>query len=425
MEKTNVVEYRNPAKEIVNDQLSDFLRESAQKMLRIAVEAEADDFIEAHRSKRLSNNRQRVVRNGHLPEREIQTGIGGITVKMPRVRDQEKESDDPIVFQSSLVPKSMRRTATLDVLLPILYLKGISTGDFGTVLEPLLETEASSISPGVISRLKSKWYEEYQSWTKKDLSQKRYVYWWADGVYLKARMESEKSCVLVIVGADEYGKKEVVAIVDGFRESKIDWRDLMNDLQDRGLQEGPRLAIGDGSLGFWGALTEAFPQTQKQRCWVHKTANLLSKLPKSQQSKAKSKIHDIYRAANKSDAQKAIETFIEHYQLKYEKVVQCLIEDERELLTFYDFPAEQWVHLRTTNPIESTFATVRHRTKKSKNCFSRKTIIASVFKLIKEAEKRWQPLKGKYRIPQVIQFERFIDGIHENEINSQNKHNAA
>jgi len=417
MSKNNIIDYKNPSQNIVTDVLSDFLRSSAQQMLQIAIEEEVQTFILAHEDRMLTNGNKQVVRNGYLPQRSIQTGIGDVSVKVPRVRDRGK---DNIKFTSSLIPQYMRRTVTMDVLLPLLYLKGISTKDFADSFEPILGSKPKNLSANVISRLKAGWHDQYLSWQKRDLSKKKYVYFWADGVYLQARMETEKNCILVIIGVDEYGKKELVAVDDGFRESKESWRALLLDLKNRGLTHAPKLAVGDGSLGFWGALTEQYPGTVHQRCWVHKTANILNKLPKSQQAKAKQIIHDIYMAASKEDAESAWKKFISTYETKYPKIVECLLKNEKELLAFYDFPAEHWIHLRTTNPIESAFATVKHRTRKSKNCFSRDTIIAATYKLFMESEKRWKPLRGKHRIAQVINMEKFIDGVHENEINNDN-----
>lgn len=418
MSRNNILELENLSKDVsMSDTLTDFLRESAQKMLKVAIESEVDDFISS-KGEKLSNGHNRVVRNGYLPERNIQTGIGNISVKVPRVRDR---GNGDLVFTSSFIPPYMRRTVTMDVLLPLLYLKGISTNDFQVAFEPILGSNANNLSPQVISRLKEGWYEEFTTWQKRDLSKKNYVYFWVDGVYLQARMESDKNCILVIIGADENGKKELIAISDGVRESKQSWRELLLDLKDRGLQEYPKVAIGDGSLGFWGAVTEVFPKTKHQRCWVHKTMNILDKLPKSNRSKAKEMLQEIYSSENKDDACVAFNKFINKYEAKYPKVVECLIKDKDSLLTFYDFPAEHWIHLRTTNPIESTFSTVKHRTRKSKNCFSRKTILASVFKLFLEAEKRWIPLRGKKRIAEVIQLHKFVDGINQNELLIENQ----
>jgi len=417
MKEHNIIDYKNLSQNLVTDVLSDFLKSSAQKMLQLAIEEEVQNFMSSYQDKLLANGNKQIVRNGYLPERKVQTGIGEMVVKVPRVRDRGKEN---ISFTSNLIPQYMRRTVTIDVLLPLLYLKGISTTDFADSFEPILGSKPKNLSPNVISRLKARWYDQYLSWQKRDLSKKKYVYFWADGVYLQARMESEKNCILVIVGVDEYGKKELVAIDDGFRESKESWRELLLDLKSRGLVYAPKLAVGDGALGFWGALTEAYPDTIHQRCWVHKTANILDKLPKSVQAKAKQMIHDIYLASSRAEAQIAWKKFVSSYSAKYPKATECLLKSEKELLAFYDFPAEHWIHLRTTNPIESTFATVKHRTRKSRNCFSRTTIIASTYKLFLEAEKRWQPLRGRNRIAQVINMEEFIDGIHKNEINNNN-----
>ena len=421
MSKNKIISYENPVG-IVEDQLTDFLREAATKMLKVAIEEEVAYFIKKHSTSTTENGQSRIVRNGYLPEREIHSGIGKIKVKMPRIRDRKsKNNNEAIKFSSNLVPKYMRRTLTLDVMLPILYLKGVSTNNFNSILSPLLGDNAKNISPSVVSKLKSTWLKDYNNWLKRDLSKKRYVYWWVDGVYLSARMENEKTCMLVIVGADETGKKELVALVDGFRESKESWSNLLRDLRDRGLKDGPNLAIGDGSLGFWGAITEMYPETKKQRCWVHKTANVLDKLPKSQQAKAKSMLKDIYLSATKKDAQKAYNKFCKTYEKKYPKVVDCLNKDKVELLEFYNFPAEHWQHIRTTNPIESTFATVKHRTRQSRGCFSRDTIVASVFKLLLEAEKRWARLRGYQRLADVINLIQFVDGVAAND--AQNKEN--
>jgi transposase-like protein len=413
MNKSNRVNIENP----VQDVLTAFLKESAQKMLQIAIEQEVNDFIAFYKDQRLEDGRQRVVKNGYLPERGIHTGIGTIKVEVPRTRDRSTDKDK-IIFNPWWIPRHMRRTATLDVWLPILYLKGISTGDFQRVLEPLLGKGASNISPSVISRLKSEWLTDYQMFLKRDLVDKRYVYWWVDGIYLSARMEGDKTCMLVIIGADEQGNKELVGLIDGFRESKDSWLELLQDLKLRGLENGPKLAIGDGNMGFWGALSEIYPTTKWQRCWVHKTRNVLDKLPKTLQSKAKSQLHEIYFAPTIADAAKAFNKFIDNYKLKYPRASECLEKDKEALLTFYSFPAEHWQSIRTTNVIESTFATVRHRTIKSKNCFSRDTIIASVFKLLQDAQKRWKKLYGHHRLAEVINLVKFVDGIQHNGENS-------
>ncbi len=410
MKDDKVIAYKNPARTIVEDELTRFIRDSAQKMLKEAIAVEVDEFIQTLSEHRLADGRQRVVKNGYLPERAIQTGVGPVKVTVPRVRDRS-DSDEKYSFISNLIPKYMRRTASLDVMLPLLYLKGISAGDMPDVMAPLLGENAPSVSEKVVRTLKASWVNELQTWQQRDLSQKRYVYWWVDGIYVSARMESEKTCLLVIIGADEQGNKSLLAVNDGFRESKESWLCVLRHLQQQGLMMGPNVAVGDGALGFWGAINEMFPKTSHQRCWAHKTANVLDKLPKSQRGQAKSMLHDIYLAESKKDAEEAIHHFHEHYALKYPKVVECLAKDKDELLTFYQYPAEHWVHLRTTNPIESTFATVRHRTKKSKNCLSRTTALACVFKLCLEAEKRWKRLNGANKIADVINFVQYKDGV--------------
>lgn len=321
----------------------------------------------------------------------------------------------------------MRRTATLDVLIPLMYLKGISTNDFQSTLAPILGDAAKNVSPSVIAKLKQSWSDELDEWRKRDLSGKQYVYWWVDGVYLSARMESEKTCILVIVGATKDGKKELIAFNDGFRESTDSWLELLRDIKNRGLSGSPFLAIGDGALGFWSALEKEHPNTKQQRCWVHKTANILSKLPKSQQTHAKSKLKEIYMAANKKDAETAFDDFINTYENRYPKATNCLAKDRDHLLNFYDFPAEHWRHIRTTNPIESTFATVKHRTRQSRGCFSRETILAAFFKLMMEAEKRWHRLHGSKRLAEVVEMVQFVDGISEYEVDKlkEEKENAA
>ena len=372
-----------------------------------AIEEEAKIFLESY-AERLSEQGQRqVVRNGHLPERKIQTGIGPISVKVPRLRDR---SGSGIKYTSNLVPRYLRRTKNIEELLPVLYLKGISTGDFEEALTAIVGTEATGFSSTTISRLKQIWQDEYEAWRKKDLSKKRYVYFWADGVYLQARME-EKQCILVIIGADEFGKKEVIAVSDGFRECEQSWTEVLLGLKERGLAMGPKLAVGDGALGFWKALHKVYGETRQQRCWVHKTANILSKLPKTKQAKAKQHIHDIWLNETKEEANKSFDFFVKTYELKYQKATECLEKDRDTLLAFYDFPAEHWRHIRTTNPIESTFATVKLRTAKTRGCLSRKTGFTMVFKLLESAQKRWRKLADPNRVAEVIRGVDFINGI--------------
>ncbi len=364
-----------------------------------------------HSEERLSDGRQRVVRHGHLPERKVVTGIGPVSVQVPRARDRQGSSKgDRIRFQSQLVPPYVRKSKSIELALPYLYLKGLSSGDFSEVMPVLFGKGTKGFSADTILRLRGAWKEELNQWNTRRLDSKRYVYMWADGVHLQARMEDAKQCILVIIGATPEGKKELVGYLDGYRESTQSWRELLLDLKARGLSIAPKLAIGDGAMGFWGALEEVWPQTSMQRCWVHKTANILNKLPKSIQKKAKADIHNIWMAENKEEADQALNLFLEKYQIKYPKAALCLAKDRDELLAFYDFPAEHWKHIRTTNPIESTFATVRHRTKRSKGCLSRETALIMVFKLIKNAENRWRKLHGRNQLPKVIEGVRFSDG---------------
>jgi putative transposase len=406
---TNVFQLVQPG--TFADPLTQVLRDGARALLAHAVEAEVAGFLAEHADKRTDDGRQRLVRHGHLPEREIMTGIGPVEVCVPRVRDRLGRADDRIRFSSAMLPPYARRSKSLEVLIPVLYLKGISTGDFAEALSALLGPNAGGLSASTIARLKEVWAEEHARWLKRDLSAKRYVYFWADGIYVQARLEDEAQCLLVIIGATPEGKKELVGLADGLRESAHSWRDLLLDLQRRGLSSGPQLAVGDGALGFWKALDEVWPTTRAQRCWVHKTANVLNKLPNSLHSKAKRALHDIWMAETRSDAETALDVFIETYSRKYEKAAECLAKDRDALLTFYDFPAEHWKHLRTTNPIESAFATVRHRTTRSKGCLSNKTALAMIFKLAQAAEKSWRRLKGYGLLPKVVLGVKFNDGI--------------
>ena len=393
------------------DRLTDVLRDGARALLAQAVEAEVAGFLAEHADKRIDDGRQRLVRHGHLPERSIMTGIGAVEVCVPRVRDRHSGADDRIRFSSAILPPYARRSKSLEVLIPILYLKGISTGDFAEALSALLGPNAGGLSASTIVRLKEVWADEHARWLKRDLSVKRYVYFWADGIYVQARLEDEAQCLLVIIGATPEGKKELVGLADGLRESAHSWRDLLLDLKRRGLSSGPQLAVGDGALGFWKALDEVWPTTRAQRCWVHKTANVLNKLPNSLHPKAKHALHEIWMAETRKDAEAALDVFIETYSRKYEKAAECVAKDRDALLAFYDFPAEHWKHLRTTNPIESAFATVRHRTTRSKGCLSNKTALAMIFKLAQAAEKSWRRLKGYSLLPKVILGVKFNDGI--------------
>jgi putative transposase len=407
MENSTVVELNKP--EEVEDVLTGVLRKGARQLLSKALEVEVEAFIEEYRDIRLSDGRQRVVRNGYHRARGIQTGIGEVTVRAPRTEDRESGLEK-IRLQSSILPPYLRRSKSLEALLPWLYLKGISTGGFSEALASLLGTEARGLSPATISRLKAVWSDEYDQWHRRDLSRKRYLYFWVDGIHCNVRMDSDKQCLLVIIGATAEGKKELVALEDGYRESEQSWREILMDLQSRGLREWPKVAIGDGAMGFWAALRKVCPSTREQRCWVHKTKNILNKLPKSGQDKAKGKLHDIWMAATKAEALKAFGLFIETYGAKYPKATECLKKDQETLLTFYDFPAEHWRHIRTTNPIESTFATVRLRTNKVRGCFSRSSVLTMAFKLIESAQKRWQRLHSHHRLAEVIEGVKFVDG---------------
>lgn len=385
------------------------IREGACRMLQAAIENEIADYIELFKNEKDSGNRRLVVRNGSLPEREIVTGIGPLRVKQPRILDRREGQH----YTSNILPRYMRRVPSIDALIPALYLKGISTGDFSKVLESILGKNVSGLSRTNIVRLKKLWEQDYKDWVGRDLSHKRYVYFWADGVYFNVRLEdaeNKRQCILVIMGTLENGKKELVSILDGYRESKQAWQEMLVELKHRGLKGGPKLAVGDGSLGFWAALREEFPETIEQRCWVHKTANILDKMPKSVQPRAKVHIRDMYMAPTREEAFRAYDHFLSQYQARYEKACDCLKKEKESLFAFYDFPAEHWRHIRTTNPIESTFATVRLRTNRTKGCGSRLATLTMVFKLAMEAEKTWQRIRGHQLIGKVIEGIRFVDG---------------
>ena len=409
MTDINVFELSQPGS--FADPLTEVLRNGARALLTQAVEAEVAALLSCHADKLMDDGRQRLVRHGHLPEREIMTGIGPVTVRCPRVRDRVGEGAERIRFSSAILPPYARRSKSLEVLIPVLYLKGISTGDFEEALIALLGKDAGGLSASTISRLKEAWAEEHAHWSKRDLSAKRYVYFWVDGIHVQARLEDAAQCLLVIIGATPEGKKELVGLNDGVRESAQSWRELLLDLKRRGLAMGPELAVADGALGFWQAVEEVWPLTRGQRCWVHKTANVLNKLPKSQQSKAKRALQEIWMAETKNDALMAFDAFVETWSIKYDRAVDCLIKDRDALLAFYEFPAEHWKHLRTTNVIESSFATVRHRTVRSKGCLSNKTALAMIFKLAEAAEKSWRRLDGHNQLPKVILGVRFADGM--------------
>jgi len=411
MNKNTLVEMKKPEPEF-QDILTEVLRKGAREAIQHAIEAEFEGFMNFFKTVKDEQGRRMIVRNGTANEREISTPIGPIEVTVPRSKDLRKiPKEKKTRFSSSLLPPYLKRTRQLDELLPLLYLKGLSSGDFGEALEVLLGPKAKGVSAGTIARLKEKWISEMHDWKTRDLTGKDYVYFWADGVYFQVRMEESKACVLVILGVLADGTKELVAISDGYRESEESWREVLLDLKGRGLEKPPRLAVGDGALGFWKALTMVFGETKIQRCWVHKTTNILNKLPKGLHEKAKYYLQQIWMAETKAEALKAFAYFVELYKAKYPKAVQCLVKDKDDLLSFYDFPAEHWVHIRTTNPIESIFATVRLRTHKTKNCLKRDNMLSMVFKLTQSAQKRWRRINGHALLGEVITGVRFVDGV--------------
>lgn len=387
--------------------LEEVLREGARSMLQKAIENEVAEYIDTHTDMRDEKGHRMVVRNGHLPARNLVTGIGPIEIRQPRVNDKRSGKK----YSSSILPRFMRRVPSIDALIPCLYLKGISTGDFNEALEAILGPQAAGLSATNVVRLKEIWKSDYEQWRRRDLSGKQYVYIWVDGIYFNVRLDDERSCVLVMLGATPEGKKELIAVQDGYRESKLSWQDLLRDLKARGLTQLPALATGDGALGFWAAAAEEFPLTRRQRCWVHKTANILDKMPKGVQSAAKRRIHDMYMAETKEGALFAYDEFMRLYKAKYPAACKCLKKDKDVLFTFYDFPAEHWIHIRTTNPIESTFATVRLRTVRTKGCGSRIATLTMVYKLAEQAEKHWRRLNKYELISLVIQRVKFVDGI--------------
>lgn len=408
MGKDSVVTLEKRVEEESRSALDEILRHGAQRMLQAAIEAEVADYVERHAGlDDPETGRRLVVRNGHQRERTIQSGLGEIAVTKPRVHDRRAGKR----FTSSILPPYMRRTPSIEALIPVLYLKGVSTNDFPEALAAILGENASGLSASTISRLKDVWQREHQEWAARDLSGKRYVYWWADGIYFKVRLTDERPCLLVIMGALEDGTKELVAIQDGERESTLSWRELLGDLKRKGLEDAPALCVADGALGLWAAMEEEFPTTRRQPCWVHKTANVLDKMPKKLQPGAKRLIHQMYMAATKAAALEAYREFLKLYGAKYPRACECLQKDQEVLFTFYDYPAEHWRHIRTTNPIESTFATVRHRSRQTKGCGSRAATLAMVFKLARDAERQWRKLNGYEQMGKVIRGVRFEDGV--------------
>ncbi len=411
MSKDTALRAVNPEENIVEFPLDEIVRKGAQKMLKQALEVEIDLFTERYQYALDNKGNRLVVRNGYNPPRKIVTGAGQLGISNPRVDDRVLDKYDEPRFRSNIIPPYLRRTGNINELIPVLYLKGISTGDFTEALQAILGKDVVGLSPENIVRLKRIWEEEYEAWNNRDLSNDYYVYIWVDGVYFNVRLDGDRQCILVIVGAKPDGIKEVISVTDGFRESKESCRDVLRDLKRRGLKLSPKLAVGDGALGFWSALDEEYPDTQHQICWVHKTSNVLDKLPDSLQSKAKAMVHNIYLAPSKKVANIAFDRFIEEFALKYPKAVACLTKDRGCLLSFYDYPAEHWPHLRSTNVIESTFATVRLRTRKTKGCGSRIATLTMVFKLILSAQRRWKRLRGYRKIKDVINGVCFKDGV--------------
>ncbi len=409
---SEVLAFGSPTSE--RSPLDELIREGARRMLQAAIDIEVESFIESHQDRRDARGRRLVVKNGSLPAREILTGAGSIEVQQGRVRDNTANPESRVCFSPSVLPAYLRKTNAIEELIPWLYLKGISTGDFGEALQSLVGERAKGLSANVVVRLKAQWANEYDRWCKRDLSNKNYVYVWADGIHVKVRLEDEankKQCILVLMGATADGKKELISVIDGYRESEQSWKELLLSLKQRGLSTAPKVAVGDGALGFWSALRKTFPETREQRCWVHKTANVLNKMPKSVQPKAKADLHEIWQAETQQEATKAFEVFLEKYDAKYPNACTCLSKDRDVLLAFYDFPAEHWGHLRTTNPIESTFATIRLRHKRTKGSGTRRASLAMMFKLAQSAAKKWRRLRSYEKIALVIEGRSFKDGI--------------
>ena len=405
MSKSTVVEFKDRGS--ITDPLNELLRAGARQLIHQAVEAELEELLSQHAQRKTADGRAAVVRNGYQPEREILTGIGSVSVRIPKVRSKD---GNPVTFHSALVPPYIRKTRSIESALPWLYLKGVSTGEMGEALKVLVGKDAEGLSANTVSRLKKEWGKEYEQWHAASLSKDKWVYIWADGIYSGLRAEKEKLCALVVMGVNERGQKQFLAIEDGTRESTQSWREVLLQLKQRGMNS-PQLAIGDGAMGFWSAMEEIYPETQHQRCWVHKTANILNHLPKNSQPNAKKALHEIWMAETREDAQGAFDLFLESYEAKYPKATLTLQKDREELLAFYDFPAQHWQSIRTSNPIESTFGTIRHRTKRAKGCLNRNGMLHMMFKLSQCAEQRWRRLRGFGYLAQVIEGVKFKDGI--------------
>lgn len=421
MEEDTVIGLRKQEEESGFDVLTDILRKGAKRLLAQAIEAEISDYLCRYKDERLADGKQAVVRNGYLPERTVQTGIGAVEVKIPKTRDRAGQCRK---FNSSIIPPYLKRSKDLSKLLPALYLKGISTGDFSEVLSHILGKEVSGLTSSTISRLKNEWESDYETWKTRDLIHKRYVYIWADGVHFHVRSNDARACMLVMIGVTDMGRKELVAVELGYKENAENWRGMIHGLKAQGLAHPPELVIADGALGLWKAVSQEWSASKHQRCWVHKSQNVLAKLPKTVQKTAKGYLHDIWQAETKKNALKAYDEMVNVFEAKYPKAMQCLSKDKAKMLAFYDFPAEHWYHIRTSNAIESVFATVRLRTDKTKNCVSEKTLSALVFKLAQSAEKNWQKIRGFDALKNVIQGINFVDGIPQNMIQNPQRYAA-
>jgi transposase-like protein len=412
MSKSTVVEFKD--RETIIDPLSEMLKAGAKQLIHQAVEAELAELLSEHVHRKTKDGRSAVIRNGYQPERDILTGIGSVPVRIPKVRSKD---GTPVTFHSALVPPYLRKTRSIESALPWLYLKGISTGEMGAALKVLVGNDAEGLSASTISRLKKEWGKQYDEWCSASLSKDQWVYIWADGIYSGLRAEKEKLCALVIIGVNERGQKQFLAIEDGTRESTQSWREVLLQLKGRGMNS-PQLAVGDGAMGFWSAIEEVYPETRHQRCWVHKTANILNHLPKTAQPKAKKALHQIWMAETRTNAGNAFDLFVESYEAKYPKATLSLQKDREELLAFYDFPAMHWQSIRTSNPIESTFGTIRHRTKRTKGCLNRDGMLHMMFKLSQCAQQKWIRLRGFDYLAKVIEGVKFKDGI---EVTSENQ----
>jgi transposase-like protein len=405
MEKNTVVELAG--RDTIADPLTEMLRTGARQLIDKAVEFELQELLEQHCERRTDDGKAGVVRNGYLPRRELQTGVGPVTIRIPKIR---ANTGEPVTFRSALVPPYVRKTRSLEAALPWLYLKGVSSGEMDEALKVLVGPQARGLSASTVSRLKQVWAQEYRAWNDAPLDKERWVYVWADGVYSGLRSEHTKLCALVVIGVTARGEKRFLVIEDGVRESTQSWREVLLRLKSRGMNV-PELAIGDGAMGFWGALEEVYGDTRQQRCWMHKTMNVLNCLPKTVQAKARQALQEIWHAETKADADKAFDLFLKTYEPKYPKATQCLQKDREELMAFYDFPAQHWQSIRTSNPIESTFGTIRHRTRRSKGCLTRDGMLHMMFKLGHCAQKKWRRLRGFDDLAKVITGIRFKDGI--------------